>query len=465
MSANDTSTPLRIVSAVITSPYMLDELDITSVVGGVELKESLDNPYIVGSIAILDDSGLYERMNFRGSTFLRLVIDGGDDTEPYIDRTFVMTKLVSAQQAGDRSSTLVFRLVDLHYYNNPIKRFSRSYTGTPYGVINRIVTDETLMNLGFVSKYLSNDPIQSTMTVIIPYLTPIGAVKWLIKKCTTENGTPYFLWADVFGTTFNGNEPGKNYLRCESLDDMLKQTPFNVNPAYPRASFISSRTMAQNDENNWLSVDERIIEQYNFSNLQDNLELLSSGAVGSRISNTDIGTNLTSDSKYNVKNFLDRLAREDVIETWGNFSKQNVVDTASLLENIPYQEYDSRYFHQISMKKVYGDNPSYFDEPTKEMFKHRLERKNMHHILSKNMMACRMHPAAFLKQLSCIGNIAHFTFTSNRSDLNNPDVGELIDRERSGEYLIMGATYTIMIDKKPIVDLTCTKLEKDWTYG
>jgi len=147
-------TPWKLSRVVITSERFKNQpLDVTSLVSNLTLFENIERPYLTGNIFILDDSGLFDGSglyDIRGTETISVTIEGNDKSFNIMEeRKFKITSIKSEAKGNDRSAVLVFNLVDEYYFNNYLKRFSKSLKGTPGKIIQNIVESEQLLNTSF----------------------------------------------------------------------------------------------------------------------------------------------------------------------------------------------------------------------------------------------------------------------------------------------------------------------------
>jgi len=450
-------TPWKLSRVVITSERFKNQpLDVTSLVSNLTLFENIERPYLTGNIFILDDSGLFDGSglyDIRGTETISVTIEGNDKSFNIMEeRKFKITSIKSEAKGNDRSAVLVFTLVDEYYFNNYLKRFSKSLKGTPGKIIQNIVESEQLLNTSFYG--WSSDATQSKMKVIIPYLTPLGAIEWIRDRSTTSNGSPYFTYSNLYNQGV--------YWR--SLDDMIGGGySINNDPYAGYFPFTNSTALVNDANERWFpEPEDQIIEEVEFTDRHNLLKLIRTGAVGSEISNLDVNKNIPDRSIYSSKIHTDTLSTNGIIPIENNKSKQNIIDDISLVDGLPIHYYQSRYFAQLSLDKVYGKYNSYYDDADRVKLRHRVESMALKNMLQTNAISCRMNVGLLFSAQSGVGDVASFVFNSNNSSNDQASGDEIIDREKSGDYLLYSISYNFTRNQKPICNVKAVKLANNY---
>ena len=443
-----------ITEASITSNQTGDRsFDIKSIILEVDLFENIERPYITGRLLLIDDNSIFDgtaHLQYKGTEKLKLRIEVISITQDnyIIEKEFVMTTMRYMTKSGDRSSMILFDLVDYKLYSNYFKKFSRSYSGTPVEIINKILTDASLLNSKPLIK-VCDDPIQKNMKVVVPYLTPFGAIEWLRDRCTTENGSPLFTYASIY----------HDLIILDSLDNILIQSPWNNTPRYSRNPFVQSTAMANSNPNNWLNSEHQLISSVEFTDQHDNMKLLKSGAISSQYTNLDISTNRRVSSKYSAKDLMDNLSRSDVVSN----INQNVYDIFEQDKNdVNVDTLPSMYFHQVNLSNVYGDDYSYYDDPTPSSYKKRVENLALRNFLLENQVKVTVPSYAFIATTTGVGTIASFHFTSNYSTEDGVSSNDQVfDQDKSGDYMIYALRHKFAGSQMQ-TSVTACKLERNY---
>jgi len=436
----------RISRAVITSNATGNNtFDVSGIILEIDIFENLDRPYLTGRVSMLDDNSIFDgnrHLQFKGTERLKVFIEVFSLTEDsyIIEKEFVMTNMRSMIKANDRAAMVQFDLCEPIYYIDRFKKFSRSYTGTPVEIINKILTDESLLGdeRGLIK--LTDDPIQKPIKVVIPYLTPLQAIKWLLNRCTSVNGTPYFMYSTI-------TEDG---IFLDSLDNILVQPPFNNQSRYKTAPFVQSVAFT-NSAPGWTNPEYQIIKHHVFDNQHSTFKLLDAGAIHSKFSVSDINSNTSLETEYKSNTHFTDLKRKEIVP------KQNVFDAFDDYNNQP-----SMYFHQITSSNVYADYRTYYDENSKSDHRKKVENMATKAFLLENMITAEVPGYNFIAAGAPVSSVASFIFNSNNSSQDTAsELTDVIDLEKTGDYMIHSLRYKF-VGSEVSVSLYATKLSRNY---
>ena len=262
--------------------------DVKNQVAEINIYESIEELSLTGTIAIVDDKSLYELINFNGTERIKLEMAGlGKDTDPVFEKTFIMTNIVKQLKGNDKSSIYVFDIIDEHGFISEAERLRGSYRGRIDDIVKRICLTQLNKSVDISYQFLSKkdrvDAIQDDIRVIIPNLSPINAIKWLLSRATTQTGSPFFLWASIHDEN----------LRLGNLDVMYRQTPFNDKLPY---TFNPSNVNVAEDKTEF--EQGFTIKGLGLGEMGDTLHLVANGSVGASQSITNLNTGQIMQQHY-----------------------------------------------------------------------------------------------------------------------------------------------------------------------
>jgi len=166
-------------------------VDVTRLVQELSFFESLKDPYVSGTLLIIDSANIFNYVNFLGQERIDIEVTDIYKT-PQIKKSFAITSVRKQEKTNDSTSAYVISFIDLHMYRNQKITFSKKYDGTPDAIIQKI-SNEFLgvpVNGGGVA--------QSNMRVITPLTnSPLESMTWLKNRCTTATGAPFFLHSSL----------------------------------------------------------------------------------------------------------------------------------------------------------------------------------------------------------------------------------------------------------------------------
>lgn len=446
-----TSQQFKITEASISADrfggFASNSFDVRTSVAELNIFESLDKPYLTGTVVILDDKALFDSMNFQGTERFRIKLSSADETlDTVFERTFMMTGIERSVKSNDngKSSMYVITLLDEHAYLSSLTRISKSFNGRIDKIIIKLLA--TQMNMDVDVSYLFRGdgkeslPVQSNMKGIIPNLSPIQTIKWLIQRATTVTGSPFFAYASMHDDN----------LRLGNLDAMLSQKAFNskLPYTYNPANVSSADTQSEVEKT-------FTIKALKTSKMGNTLKLIQEGAVSSQMSNTNLNTGQIFSQHFSIRNTLNKLNNHGIIGEY-----QNVFDTEFKMDESLVDTFESQRFHTITSSGTYGRFKSYHDEFDATKFEKKLESKALHNTLYKNMMNVVIEGAGFIVSKASVGDIVNLKIVNDNTEQDR-NVGEddLIDKTKSGDCIIYDTRHTFS-GTQHTVSMNVCKLEK-----
>ena len=424
-------------------------IDIRSTIVELVIFESLDKPYITGQLAVSDDAGVYDGIDFRGTHRFHVKmlseIDDAESEDIVMDRVFLMNSIetiIKSSNAGN-SSIYVFNLIEEHALLSKTKKISRSIKDNLRTEILKLCQNECGKN---VDLSYASESVQSNFKGIIPYMHPLEAATWLTNKATTDTGMPYFL----YGSMHDEN------LRLGSLDVMLQQEPWNKNIPF---IFSPSNTQKQEDSRD-PTLQYFQIQSMKTTKLHDTMKHLISGGIGSLYTVVDLNTGNTTAQHFSLLNLLSKANSQELID----ITKQNVYDSYYQTQEFEEVNIERKYlhdtdgeiFHKVVSRGVYGDRKSLHDEISPEMFLKKIENLAYRNLIFKNLIDITVPGPGFIKSNGTVGDKIRISVLNDNTD---PDKEELLDELRSGDFLVYNTRH-VFRDTRHDVAMTIFKLQK-----
>lgn len=421
--------------------------DIRTSVSELNIFESLDKPYLTGTVVILDDKALFDRISFQGTERFRIKMASVDnDLDTVFERTFIMTGIERSVKSNDngKSSVYVFTLLDEHAFLSELKKISKSFNGSIDSILTKLLATEMNMDIDLSYLFVGNgkkvEPVQTNIKGIIPNLHPIEAVRWLVKRATTTTGSPFFAYASMHD----------NNLRLGNLDSMLSQKAFNSKLPYT----YNPANIAEAENQTEL---ERTftIKDLKTSKMANTLNLIQQGAVSSRYSNTNLNTGQIFSQHHTIRNTLDNLKTNNVIG-----GLQNVFDGEFKVDESHVDIFESKTFHTVTSSGTYGRYKSYHDEFDATKFKKKIESPAILNHLYKNMMNVIVEGAGFIVSKATVGDIVNLKVVNDSVEMSQTgSENELVDATRSGDFIIYDTRHTFR-GTQHVVSMNLCKLER-----
>jgi len=323
-------------------------VDVSNITVELNFFESLKDPYISGSLLIIDSSNVFNYSNFRGQEIVDIEVTDFFGTVK-IKKTFAINNVQKQEKLNDSASGYIISFIDLHMYKNKKFVFSKTLEGKPESILQQA--------LRFVGVGASVEgSSQSNMRFIVPFtMNPISVAALMKDRCTTSAGAPFFLHASLYD----------NNLNLVSLQTLLGQGSFNNKP-FKYTSTAEIETNSEYTVEQFESLSHRIASM-NMDRNQDVIQLFEDGAFGAQYNWIDTHKEKAQERRYRVTQPL------------GALPKPNGVDDYS--PNIPGQiapplhESVSRYISQITTEKLFEDGIYSFNEE-RDIPKHDLKAKS-----------------------------------------------------------------------------------------
>ena len=421
--------------------------DVKNQVAEINIYESIEELSLTGTIAIVDDKSLYELINFNGTERIKLEMAGlGKDTDPVFEKTFIMTNIVKQLKGNDKSSIYVFDIIDEHGFISEAERLRGSYRGRIDDIVKRISLTQLNKSVDISYQFLSKkdrvDAIQDDIRVIIPNLSPINAIKWLLSRATTQTGSPFFLWASIHDEN----------LRLGNLDVMYRQTPFNDKLPY---TFNPSNVNVAEDKTEF--EQGFTIKGLGLGEMGDTLHLVTNGSVGASQSITNLNTGQIMQQHYDVQRTINNLDQQDVIKK----KNQNVFDRKFKLKDKLINEYQGQNVHQVVSTGTYGKFKSYHDEFEEEKHLKKLESASIKDLLVKNMMSITVPGTAFFLGKAAVGDTVNLSIVNDNLEVGKQsNADDMLDKNKSGKHLIYDLRHTFRGTQHDVTMNVC-KLERE----
>ena len=449
--ANPKSQQFKLTKAHITADrfggFDTKFFDVKNQVAEINIYESIEEPSLSGTIAILDDKSLYELINFNGTERIRLEMAGlGKETDPVFEKTFIMTNIIRQIKGNDKSSMYVFDLIDEHGFISQAERLRSAYRGRIDDIVKGICLTQLKKSVDISYQFLSRrdrvDAIQDDIRVIIPNLSPINAIKWLLSRATTQTGSPFYLWATIHDEN----------LRMGNLDVMYRQTPFNDKLPY---TYNPSNVNVAEDKSEF--EQGFTVKSLGLGEMGDTLHMVANGTIGSSQSITNLNTGQIMRQHYNVQQTINNLAFQNTIA----LRRQNVFDNKFKLKNKFINEYEGQNIHQVVSTGTYGKFKSYHDEFEEGRHLKKLESASIKDLLVKNMMSITVPGTAFFLGKAAVGDTVNLSVVNDNLEVGKQsNADDMLDKNKSGKHLIYDLRHTFRGTQHDVTMNVC-KLERE----
>ena len=281
MSGTYSASEYHFQEVVLTIPERGIELDIGPTIIELMLYESVNTPYITGSMVCVDTQYVFDRLRFDGTE--RVTINIASDYDEVLTKSFFITRTTGKTKVDENTYAYNYYIAEDIFFLDVLKSVSRAYNGTPDEIIKNVLSNEFKRELSLIGKA----PYQSAFNYVSPFISPLAIIDTIRRRAYDINGFPYFVYASL----------KEEEIRMKSLSEMIENEPIN------KTSFVFS-----NAQNFKLDPLQQLINVESFveDNTNDTLELLIKGAVQNQYNVLNLSTNKRNQqNRFNITEALD----------------------------------------------------------------------------------------------------------------------------------------------------------------
>ena len=413
MSQVSAESEFQYQSAILTLPEKGIEVDISQTIMELILYESVNVPYITGTMICADTEYAFESFKMDGTERLELNLVA-QEYNYSLTKKFIITRTIGKTKMDEGSFAYNFYITEETFFLDVLKKVSRAYTGKPNEIIQNVLSSEFNKNLDLRGK----ESNQSAFTYVSPYISPLAIIETIRRRASDRNGYPFFVYATI----------KEDSIRMKSLSDMIETDPINTIPfTYSAAQNYNPDRVKQLTN----------IEYYQELGNNDTAEMLMKGAVQNQYNVLNLSTNKRNrNNKFNITQVLD--AKEHSI-----YNKDLKIQDKTL------DEYDPNVVYRI-VNHTTIDELGYHDEQDIEMHMNKMKANSLVAALEKKKMNII---------LPGILNFHEDTvFVGEQIMVNLPHGGRNeIDQVASGPYVVLEVKHKFS-ENKYSQAMTCSKL-------
>lgn len=393
-------------------------IDITTSISIFEIFENIERPYLTGNVIMRDDMRFYDGVKINGTELCEITLSQPSLDAVPVTLKFVIQYVKGTQKVGDQVEMIDFRIIEQNAFNSMINQFSRSYQGSPEQIIQNICKDHLRVDVDIPAVKCS----QSPMKVIIPYMNPYEACAWILERMSTTDGLPYFLFKTIKDVN----------LQLKSFEEMTREKSWNKLPYVYATSNLTSTSGTISSE--------QIFNVENCSQTASEgiYDLISNGSIGSKHTVTDMGSGQSESFQHNLSDTYKSL------ESVGMFEKGTEPSIATgtyEINGVPLEQMNNRNFHRLISNNTYNNWKNIYEEFDKASLKLDNSRRVIKKLLKKSSINMTVPGLPYLldgKNRS-VGNNIDFIYVANNTSTDTD--ADMIDKKRSGKYLIYGARH------------------------
>lgn len=381
-------------------------IDLRSSIVELAIFEDIEQPFLTGTVVIVDSQNFINTMNFTGTERFSLQIRSGDGESFTETKTFLMTRINRAEHTNDYTRAYSIELLEEHGFISRIMKISQAFNTRPIGIIKRLLSsikEDLVLN----ETLTTTEPVQQNIKLITPYIQPLQAVEWVRDRCTTAAGMPFFLYSSL---KYEG-------IVIKSLEDVLNIGPWNTTP------FIYSQGSVRH-KNSPIVPNPFNIESFEAVDTDDTLNALMNGAVTARWNVLDLFNmrfNSNQTTQYNIGNVIPNNA---------------VYNTDAVINNKRLDEYAAKEYYQVVASNLFSDTGNYHVDGTLDTLQTKIRSKGIRNAMLKNMVDLELDGIPFMKSSSgTVGSMITVEVVNN-------ELNDTVDPKRSGDYVVMAIRHT-----------------------
>lgn len=403
-------------------------VDVRASIGELVIFEDIRKTFLTGSVLIVDTSNFINQIKFTGTEKFIVQLSTGDMDITTRTKTFIMTCIDRAEKTNDYTTVYSFSLLEESAFASRITKISQAFTGPPLEIIN-VILGQLKQGLALDKSLLGADPVQQSMRIITPFITPLQAVEWVRDRATTVDGFPFFLYGSL----------KTDGVYVNSLANMLKKTPWNTNP------FIYSQAATHSDAGAFENV--YYVSKYDPGKTDDTLTATMNGAVTARWEVLDLlyqRFNSPTARKFGIDKVL---------------PNNTVFNTDFVINDKPLKDYQPKAFFHIVSSNLYSDNVgNYHVGESLDQLTTKITNKGIRNAMFKNEASVQLQGIPFMaSEEATVGSVINFSVLGVEED-------QAIDEKKSGPHLIVALRHSFANGRHD-VGAKITKLTNNLEYS
>jgi len=418
-------TPVEFTKVRLSGTHLGDNIAIENVTTDIDIFEHLDKPYLTAVLSFMDTGDIISGGYFIGNEKVEIELTtpptGTDpDIVPnVINKTFIVSKIVSAVKVHDAAEHVVLHLIEEHAFVSQTELLNSKFEGPPAEIIRR-------MGKYINAKVDYDAKGAGSMRVIVPNLTPLNAMAWIKNRTSTNEGYPFYLYSTLIG----------DKLQFRDLKSLMSNKP--INPKYPYAHITTDINVADAYTD---TLRRRVIISYEHRNTDSVVEMIAKGIVGSYINYIDVTQGKTFRGEYNIHN---DVMTQLIKDGFGNESLYNYRDAELHITR-------GKSITQIGGMKAFDGMKSYGEADDLANYKRGLITTAMDTVLKKAPLTLTVDFADFIKEPNVhnsIGNTLRVRFMRNLDTNELESLGDAgedfyrYDPKKSGDFLIFATKHS-----------------------
>lgn len=435
-----TATPFNIVRADLISTRtgvsnQFVSHDVRNAISDITIYEHINKPYTTAIFTIADNSDTLSSLDIQGGE--RFEIEIKPTVDPLavgIKKRYYITEILNSVRSGDLSEVHVFNCIDENHWWSMQQNVNDPLAGNPLQMILQVANDYfPELNILHEEQNFKNN-----YKVIVPNKTPLDTMVWLNHINKTKDGLPYFLYATM----------GDDTLRYFSLEELIKQEPFNKKKPFKYGYLEASTNNQVNDH----SASSFNIQYFDYKNTHRIYDYIKGGYTRATHRYFDTVSNRSYDVDFSAVDAFINLHQNEIYERG---STRYPIPAKARSNDQDFHEHTHRVVANVSTNRPFTGFYSYNERFDGSDYSNMTMQKAYREYLVKDPITIQID-GKYLGTLHgfkngkvtaphLIGQKARILF---RQTVENPkkDQGG-IDIKKSGDYIIHSVAHKLQRER------------------
>ena len=434
---------------------MTQPIDMKAMTGEINLFEDLMKGYVTAKIVVLDDLGfLTEMVEIQGTETISFLIEGVEEgaKSHKISMKMKIVSVVKQVKTQDRATVFVINAISTHAYNDAAVKVSRSYTGQLEDTAEKVLDTFLDVKVKRDDKYIAagEESVQGRVKLILPYISPLESVEWLMERATGKEGSPFFAWQTLWD-----QEDEEDVMRFGIFKTMLAKGIQEANSNENRKFIYSIGAVAREPT---AENQRNTIVSYEQNNRENTLSMVNQGTVGSNINNLDTYTTQKIERHFSLEDFIDQLrgavgaGAKNLMGT--AYDDDHKIKVEGKEDTVA--KFDARYRNLITSYGTYEWESSYHDDFDQTLLVNKIKKSSVLSMIYKNVMDVTLSGYNIMEEEMSPGDVILLSFDTQNVDDDGADKAEK-DERTSGFYLILSSRHIFNGTKHRVI-VSCAKI-------
>ena len=192
-----------------SSQYVINSLQLVTKVGTTDLSKVYEEinffgnimlPCLSGNIVIRDSVGLIRGLHLQGNEILYVKIKKSNDFDGMIfEKKFRIYKISERNAVNQTSEVYIIHFSSEEFFLSEQQKIKQSFEGTYSSMIETILDKYLKVPFSQATKggssfYSAVEETKGLFKIVVPNLTPFGAIEWITKRALNKNGVPDYVF-------------------------------------------------------------------------------------------------------------------------------------------------------------------------------------------------------------------------------------------------------------------------------